>query len=369
MPNRLFTLALALAAFAAPGRGGDLIKEGAVFKYHKGTKDASSPRSAWTGIDFDDASWSRGKLPFYNNEDVEGGTELSDMKNGYSTVYIRRKFRVADPSLFGAGTLQVKADDGYVAWLNGVEIASLHKPSSTLRYSSRSAKTNREPIKWHETKIHNLGGATEKGWNVLCVMLLNFSKGNSDAYLDVRLSSKEREFVPPEVVSISPEPGELKKLDAITVKFSEPMSGIEAGDLMVNDYPALSVSAKGNAFTFKLDDLPPGKIDVWWSPTHGIGDQASPPNAFAPKNDPWTYELLDLVPPRLASHLPLEGTVRQFSQAEVWFDEPVQGVDARDLMANGVTAVSVTGIGAGPYLFYFKPILLGQVELTWADDA
>ena len=369
MTNRLFTLALALAAFAAPGRGVDLIKEGVVFKYHKGTKDASSPRSAWTGIDFDDASWSRGKLPFYNNEDVEGGTELSDMKNGYSTVYIRRKFRVVDPSLFGAGTLQVKADDGYVAWLNGVEIASLHKPSSTLRYSSRSAKTNREPIKWHETKIHNLGGATEKGWNVLCVMLLNFSKGNSDAYLDVRLSSKEREFVPPEVVSVSPEPGELEKLDSITVKFSEPMSGIEAGDLMVNDYPALSVSAKGNAFTFKLDDLPPGKIDVWWSPTHGIGDQASPPNAFAPKNDPWTYELLDLVPPRLASHLPLEGTVRQFSQAEVWFDEPVQGVDARDLMANGVTAVSVTGIGAGPYLFYFKPILLGQVELTWADDA
>ena len=69
MTNRLFTLALTLAAFAAPGRGVDLIKEGAVFKYHKGTKDASSPRSAWTGIDFDDASWLRGKLPFYNNED------------------------------------------------------------------------------------------------------------------------------------------------------------------------------------------------------------------------------------------------------------------------------------------------------------
>ena len=44
----------------------------------------------------------------------------------------------------------------------------------------------------------------------------------------------------------------------------------------------------------------------------------------------------------------------------MWFDEPVQGVDARDLMANGVTAVSVTGIGAGPYLFYFKPICLAK---------
>ena len=371
MNHRLIALALALSAAAVPQHtyGVDLIKEGAVFKYHKGTKDASSPRSAWTGIDFDDASWLRGKIPFYNNETVDGGTELSDMKNGYSTVYLRRKFRVGDPTMLGMGTLQIKADDGYVAWLNGVEISSLHKPTSTLRYNSRSAKTNREPIKWHETPIHNMGGATEKGWNVLCVMLLNYSKGNSDAYLDIRLSAKEREFVPPEVVSIHPKPGDVEELKSITVTFSEPMSGIEAGDLMINDYPAVSVETKGNAFTFDLEQPPPGKIDVWWAPNHGIGDQASPPNAFAPEDGTWNYELLDSVPPRLTSRLPVEGTVRQFSQAEVWFDEPVQGVDARDLMANGVAALSVTGFGAGPYLFYFEPILLGQVAMTWADDA
>ena len=81
-------MAAALAALAAPrlANGIDLIKEGAVFKYHKGTKEASSPRTAWTKVDFDNSSWSRGETPFFNNEKTNGGTELGDMQNKYSTV-------------------------------------------------------------------------------------------------------------------------------------------------------------------------------------------------------------------------------------------------------------------------------------------
>ena len=376
MNKRLLNLAVALAALAAPrlANGIDLIKEGAVFKYHKGTKEASSPRTAWTKVDFDNSSWSRGKTPFFNNEKTNGGTELGDMQNKYSTVFLSRKFRVTDPSVLGVGTLKVKADDGFVAWLNGVEIASLHKPTSTLRYSSQATKSNREPINWHVTSLHNMSETAEKGWNVLSVMLLNFRKSNSDAYLDVRLSAKEREFVPPEVVSISPEPGEVTELSAITVTFSEPMSGVDVDDLMVNDYPATELTEKANTFTFRFDQPANGRINVWWAPSHGIGDQASPPNKFAPEGSTgiqkatWSYELLDLVPPRLASRLPLAGMARQFSQVELWFDEPVQGIDATDLMANGLTAKAVSGHGAGPYMFEFDESALGQVELTWADD-
>ena len=369
-------MAVALAALAAPrlANGIDLIKEGAVFKYHKGTKEASSPRTAWTNVDFDNSSWLHGKTPFFNNEKTDGGTELGDMQSKYSTVFLRREFRVTDPSVLGVGTLQVKADDGFVAWLNGVEVASLHKPTSTLRYSSQATKSNREPIKWHVTSLHNMSETAEKGWNVLSVMLFNFRKSNSDVYLDVRLSTKEREFVPPEIVSISPEPGEVTKLDSITVTFSEPMSGVDADDLMINDYPATELTEKANTFTFQFGQPANGRINVWWAPGHGIGDQASPPNAFAPEGSTgihkatWSYELLDLVPPRLASRLPHAGSARQFSQVELWFDEPVQGIDATDLMANGLTAKAVSGHGHGPYVFEFDDSALGQVELTWADD-
>ena len=367
---------MALASLAAPrlANGIDLIKGGAVFKYHKGTKEASSPRTAWTEVDFENSSWSLGKTPFFNNEKTNGGTELADMQRKYSTVFLSRKFRVTDLSVLGVGTLQVKADDGFVAWLNGVEIASLHKPTSTLRYNSQATKSNREPINWHVTSLHNMSETAEKGWNVLSVMLLNFRKSNSDAYLDVRLSAKEREFVPPEVVSISPEPGEVTELSAITVTFSEPMSGVDVDDLMVNDYPATELTEKANTFTFRFGQPANGRINVWWAPDHGIGDRASPPNKFAPEGSTgvqkatWSYELLDLVRPRLASRLPLAGMARQFSQVELWFDEPVQGIDATDLMANGLSAKAVSGHGAGPYMFEFDEPALGQVELTWADD-
>ena len=376
MNKQLLNLAVALAALAAPrlANGIDLIKEGAVFKYHKGTKEASSPRTAWTKVDFDNSSWSRGETPFFNNEKTNGGTELGDMQRKYSTVFLSRKFRVTDPSVLGVGTLQVKADDGFVAWLNGVEIANLHKPTSTLRYSSQATKSNREPIKWHVTSLHNMSQTTEKGWNVLSVMLLNYRKSDSDAYLDVRLSAKEREFVPPEIVSISPKPGEVTELSAITVTFSEPMSGVDVDDLMVNDYPATELTEKANTFTFRFGQPANGRINVWWAPDHGIGDQTSPPNKFAPEGSEgvqkatWSYELLDLVPPRLASRLPLAGMARQFSQVELWFDEPVQGIDATDLMANGLSAKAVSGHGTGPYMFEFDEPALAQVELTWADD-
>ena len=372
MHNKLFIMILSLVAVIFPrsDNGIYLIDQGAIFNYHKGTKEASSPDSAWTAIDFDDSSWLRGKIPFFSNEKITDGSELIDMKGNYSTVYVRRKFHIKDPSQLGSLSLEIKADDGYVAWLNGIEIASLHKPSTPrLRYSSRSSKTNREPIKWDETKLQNFSGVTEKGWNVLSVMLLNYSRSNSDAFLDVRLSAVKRELVPPKITSISPKPGDVDNLDSITITFSEPMSGIDAGDLIINNYPAALVDSKDNTFTFNLEKLASGTINVWWAPEHGIGDQASPPNNFDPKIKTWNYELLDLIAPNLSTRLPLEGNVKKFSQAEIWFDEPVQGVEAQDLMANGLPADSVSGYGAGPYIFKFSEIVSGKVKLTWTEDA
>ena len=105
----LLTLALATIIMPRVAMGIDLIKEGTVFKYHKGTKEPSSPRSAWTTVDFNDNSWLRGRIPFYSNEKVTGGSELSDMKSNYSPVYVRRKFRITDPSQLGLGSLKIKA--------------------------------------------------------------------------------------------------------------------------------------------------------------------------------------------------------------------------------------------------------------------
>ena len=67
MKRHYAKLALVLATLAVPrlANGIDLVKEGVIFKYHKGTKEASSPRTAWTQLNFSDSTWSRGQQPFY----------------------------------------------------------------------------------------------------------------------------------------------------------------------------------------------------------------------------------------------------------------------------------------------------------------
>ncbi|MFT6561854.1 MAG: hypothetical protein ACJAX6_000229 [Limisphaerales bacterium] len=90
MNKRLLNLAVALASLAAPrlANGIDLIKEGAVFNYHKGTKEASFPRTTWTEVDFENSSWSLGRTPFFNNEKTNGGG-LTDkeIRRIYDEIY------------------------------------------------------------------------------------------------------------------------------------------------------------------------------------------------------------------------------------------------------------------------------------------
>ena len=63
---------------------------------------------------------------------------------------------------------------------------------------------------------------------------------------------------------------------------------------------------------------------------------------------------------------PPNATVRSLTQVEVLFDEPVAGVDAEDLLVNGLPAASVTGLAAGPYVFEFPAVLDGRINVTWA---
>src|SRR5205823_2603265 len=83
----------------------------------------------------------------------------------------------------------------------------------------------------------------------------------------------------------------------------------------------------------------------------------------------WTYTLHDTSPPTLlAIHPPAGITLRKFAQVEVTFSEPVTGLKASDLQANGQPATNVTGVSAGPYVFQFPNIISGAISVTWAGN-
>jgi len=188
--GRYYLNALMLKAVAGEQR---LIEKVATWRYRKGTAEASSPIGAWRAASFDDSGWSSGPARFgYSSNTNEGpfATELTDMKNAYSCLFLRREFVVDDPLWVSELKLLATADDGFIAWINGQEVARDNvtgAPGTNKSFDDQYAPVNStEP----HLSTNVLSGASlpELGrTNVLAVQVFNYLKGSSDFVFEAEL--------------------------------------------------------------------------------------------------------------------------------------------------------------------------------------
>ncbi|HKQ40665.1 MAG TPA: Ig-like domain-containing protein, partial [Verrucomicrobiae bacterium] len=174
---------------------------------------------------------------------------------------------------------------------------------------------------------------------------------------------------PPVITSVVPSAGTVSNLTQIRVNFSEPVSGVQASDLLINGRPAITLIAGTTNFTFGFPPPTDGTVLVAFSGAHGIEDFEPNPRAFDnfAANASWQYTLTDRAAPTVVGLDPSAGaTVQSVDQVSVTFSEAVWGVDAADLLINGTPASSVSGSGTGPYRFSFNAISNGTVQLNWA---
>ena len=184
----------------------------------------------------------------------------------------------------------------------------------------------------------------------------------------VRLAA-DPALLPPNVSSVHPDPGFVHELSSISVVFSEPVTGVGAGDFLVNGVPAASVSGSGANYTFAFPQPAFGPVDIFWGTLHGITDLDTPPQRFdgGVPGSTWAYQLIDPAGPKATNIVPVPDTVlRRLGAVEVSFSGPVNGVDAADLQMNGLAATTVIGVGAGPYRFTFPEGGAGAVTISWA---
>jgi hypothetical protein len=203
----------------------------------------------------------------------------------------------------------------------------------------------------------------------LSLLLLLATSSREGRVLSAELAALVNQ--PPVIVSIEPPPGTVSVLSSITVQFDKPVTGIQADDLWINGAPAESVEGAGAAYTWRFDQPSFGLVQVFWEDTHQIRDLNDPPNFFeTSSSDPaWEYELINLAAPSVAGlHPPASITLRKLRELEVTFNKPVRGVDASDLLVNGVPASSLTALDAGRYLFGFPEPAPGTVWLSWAAN-
>ena len=140
--------------------------------------------SDWNTNSFNDGSWTLGQGGF-GYGDGDDGTVLDQA----TSVYFRKSFNVGDITKLSKAILNADYDDGFVAYLNGVEIARSDNLSNYGTIVPFDASTSYD----HEATLYS-GGYPEEiildslslssilisGQNTLAVQLHNFGTSSSD---------------------------------------------------------------------------------------------------------------------------------------------------------------------------------------------
>jgi hypothetical protein len=274
-----------------------LIDFQSTWRWFKGLSEASSPdRTAWRKPGFDDSSWREGPAPFSYGEGLPG-TILADMRGNYTTVYLRQTFVVEDPAAFSRVALAAISDDGYIAWINGHEVARFNVGSGEIPYRGTALGPLNEPVPIEVFEIHNFRDVLVAGTNVIAVQAMNNSLAGSSDFVIAVVLEAEIDEQPPVVASIIPAPdSRVRELSRITVIFDEPVEGVDAQDLRINGVVATNLTGfGGNQYVFEFAPQPAGDVTVEWAEDAGIRDLSPRANAFAGKG--WAYIVDPNLPP------------------------------------------------------------------------
>lgn len=104
------------------------------------------------------------------------GTDVSSRMSGKSSIYIRYKFNLSESAIFDVLKLRVKYADGFVAYLNGVEVARRNVPQD-VSYNSTALSDRDESIIMQDEEIDITGylGLLDAGENILAVHAMRSS--------------------------------------------------------------------------------------------------------------------------------------------------------------------------------------------------
>ena len=178
------------------------MEEGEIWRYFKGTKQ---PPANWKAMNFEDSEWEEGPSGF-GYGDSDDMTKLSDMRfyeatadepeqPGYLSLFIRRKFQLRNLAEIKQLILRVDYDDGFIAYLNGREIARANLDGVAL-YNTKAKKSHEagDPVDFDITEKL---GIIREGDNVLAIQVHNDKLTSGDLSIIPRLVQRTKLDLPP----------------------------------------------------------------------------------------------------------------------------------------------------------------------------
>lgn len=159
--------------------------------------DSTDP--AWTGgaEPFDDSSWTSGTtgVGYEMGTGYEAyiGTSTVRMYQTRASAFVRMAFEVDDPTAFESLMLSMRYDDGFAAWLNGVEIARANAPDTlTWDAAATTSHDDNDAVAFLSWEIPGGVELLKPGHNVLAIQGLNVSMSSSDFLIQPKLEATEK---------------------------------------------------------------------------------------------------------------------------------------------------------------------------------
>ncbi|MHC4302648.1 MAG: PKD domain-containing protein, partial [Planctomycetota bacterium] len=149
------------------------------------------PPANWNDLGFDDSSWLLGPTGIGYSSDVSYPTVLNDMGGGgYASFYVRRTFDIPRLSSVIALELGLQYDDGFIAYINGHEIArSINMTQSFYAHNDYIGSGHDESLPEEVFLIDAADiPSLVAGENVIAIQVQNTSVTSSDACIVPRLT-------------------------------------------------------------------------------------------------------------------------------------------------------------------------------------
>ncbi|MEN6575051.1 MAG: DUF2271 domain-containing protein [Phycisphaerales bacterium] len=162
-----------------------IFQQGDLWQYFEGY---SYPGDGWNDIGFAvTPDWTTGPtgIGFSDGDDAT----VLQMMNLYTTVYMRYEFNIPDPDNITAMEFQVDYDDGFVAYLNGREVARRGVPNGQTQ--DTGAEDHAASVDGGQVETIDLGaylGDLRAGLNVFAIEVHNSSSGSSDLTMIPKLT-------------------------------------------------------------------------------------------------------------------------------------------------------------------------------------
>jgi hypothetical protein len=218
----------------------------------------------WAARTFDDSGWADGvaglgfDLSTGFDRFIQTDVETS-MRGVNASAFLRWSFTydAEEAPVFETLMLQMRSSDGFVAFLNGVEIASQAAPAPSLWNSTATQEQlDSAAVAWRDFDVTTALPLLADGQNVLAIQALNVSTNDDDFLVSAQLVARPQptlveRFFP------NPTPGwsnSLAYLGFVTdTKFSVDR-GFYSAPILVE----LTNATPGSTIRYTLDGSPPG---------------------------------------------------------------------------------------------------------------